>query len=125
MTKILFIDDNPSLQKVMVLALKKAGYEVMAADDGKKGLALCHEHKPDLVIADLIMPDMDGVEMISELKKQSLDVKIIAISGGGEEGSGEEYLESAEMVLDVQHTIAKPFEPDQLLELVKEVLGNS
>jgi len=125
MPRILFIDDNVQLQKTVTTVLEKAGYDVIAADNGKRGLVLYRDRKPDLVITDLIMPDMDGVEMMSEMKKDSPDVKIIAISGGGDEGSGEEYLNSVQEVLNIKNikTIAKPFEPGQLLELVKQALG--
>ena len=122
MAKILVIDDNEALRKMVARMLQGAGHEVVSAGDGKRGIALFEEQSPDLVITDILMPDMDGVETVTSLRRITPDVKIILMSGGGEAGSGREYLESTDAVLDVPHVIAKPFEQADLLNMVNEVL---
>jgi DNA-binding response OmpR family regulator len=65
------------------MMLRHQGHEVREADSGISGLRSFHENIPDLVITDIIMPDMEGVETISEIKKLRADMRIIAMSGGG------------------------------------------
>jgi len=66
---ILLVEDEPTLQKTLSLALTQEGYEVKSALDGEIGLRLAREVKPDIVLLDLILPKMDGFEVLDELKK--------------------------------------------------------
>jgi len=68
MKKILFIEDEPTLQKAIGLFLKEDGYEVIQALDGEQGLNLARKEDPDLILLDLIMPKKDGFEVLKELK---------------------------------------------------------
>ncbi len=67
--KILFIEDEPNLQRVLSRAFEKEGYAVTQAYDGERGLALAHDAKPDLILLDLILPKKDGFTVLTELKK--------------------------------------------------------
>lgn len=69
MSKILFIEDEPALQKTLGLALTKGGYDVKTAFDGQSGFDLAKEFKPDLVLLDLILPKKDGFSVLESLKK--------------------------------------------------------
>jgi YesN/AraC family two-component response regulator len=83
MANILIIDDDQQILNMLSQILKRAGYGVVEALDGKQGLKLYRENPTDLIITDIIMPEKEGLETIMELQRDFPDVKIIAISGGG------------------------------------------
>jgi DNA-binding response OmpR family regulator len=117
--KILVIEDEPDILKVMVFRLKKAGYDVTSAITGKEALGLMREKKPDLMLVDYRLPDMDGLEICrcvradEALKKTP--IIIISASGGGD-------LSSAIKAAAVDEYIIKPFNPEELLEKIKKYL---
>ena len=83
MARILIIDDDPSFLTMLRHMLESKGYEVISATDGNMGIRMYKEKGADLVITDIIMPEKEGMETISDLCEENPDVKIIAISGGG------------------------------------------
>jgi DNA-binding response OmpR family regulator len=121
--RIVVIDDEEALRRMLRLALERAGYEVVEARDGNEGLRLCHLAPPDLLITDLLMPDKEGLETIMDLRRDFPQVKIIAVSGGGHSG-GLNFLAIARR-LGAQRTLAKPFQLPELLATVKELLQES
>ena len=72
MATIVLIEDETALQRTLAAALKDAGHTVVTASDGAAGLALAREHKPDAVILDLILPKMDGFDVLREMKKDNI-----------------------------------------------------
>ena len=122
MARILLIDDNYMLRESLTMLLAEAGHEVDTAENGRLALQLFRSQSFDLVITDIVMPEMDGLEFIQEVKQFCPQVKIIAISGGGR-CSPQDYLEIAG-VLGVSATIAKPFANKDLLAMVEEVLSS-
>lgn len=78
MKVVLLIEDEPTLQKTLGTALTQEGYDVKSATDGETGLHLARETKPDIILLDLILPKMDGFEVLEELKK-SADTKDIPV----------------------------------------------
>ncbi len=98
--------------------LTKAGYEVILATDGEDGLIKFREHHPRLVITDIIMPGMDGSEVIVEIMGESPGTRFIAMSAGGELGP-DVALAVAESINI--HTVAKPFDPKAILKAVKSL----
>ena len=82
MKTILLIEDEPTLQKTLSLALTQEGYEVKSALDGEIGLRLARESRPDLILLDLILPKLDGFEVLDELKKDDAtkDVPVIVLT---------------------------------------------
>ena len=122
MARILIIEDDSRLREVLTEMLEREGYEVITAGNGKEGLELYNELPVDMVITDILMPEKDGVETISDLKRNFQDVKIIAISGGGLV-SGADYLESVRSMLNIRHVFSKPFSTGELLLAVKELIG--
>lgn len=120
MSRILLIDDDDSLRRALRLALEKSGFAVTAVGDGRAGLAAFEIQPVDLVITDLVMPNMEGVETIRALRKLAPHVPIIAISGGGR-GSADGYLNIAK-ILGAALTLEKPLEPADLCAAVTRLL---
>ncbi len=118
--RILLIDDESEIRKVFIQKLAGRGYEIIEACDGKEGLKLYHENRPDLVITDLVMPEKEGIETIIEIKREFPNVKIIAISGGGRNNPGA-YLHMAKN-LGAQRVFSKPIDWPELIKAVRELL---
>ena len=123
MPKILIIDDDDQMRAVIVAMLDRAGFEVLEAADGKQGLRLCENTAVDLVITDIIMPEMEGLEVIMGLKKKFPGMRIIAISGGARL-QPQDYLHLA-ATLGADRTFTKPFERQELLMAVNDLLGRT
>lgn len=121
MQKILIIDDEPAVRKLMRYLLEKENFEVIEASDGIQGVKSYKEHEPDLVITDLIMPEKEGLEIIQDIKKLKPDAKIIAISGGGVVDP-EMYLGLA-LKFGAAKTFAKPFDNQVLIKTIRSLLS--
>ncbi len=121
MASILVIDDDEQVRDVVCQMLKGAGYEVAQASDGKIGVNLYKNVPADLVITDILMPNEDGLEAITELKKDFPDVKIIAMSGGGRVVNSD-FLNIASS-FGAMKTLKKPFDKEELLSAVESVLA--
>ena len=114
MATILVIDDQESMRTLLRLTLEEVGHEVLEAANGRLGLALFQERSVDLVITDIAMPEMNGLELMLELTRTFINVKVIAISGCPE---GEFGLNKATL-LGARQTFQKPFEMQALLNAV-------
>jgi CheY-like chemotaxis protein len=122
MSHILVIDDDEFFRDVVVQMLQQDGHKTTEANDGAKAMALLQHARPDLIITDILMPHMDGVEFIMELAKQSNNIPLIAISGGRRSISSSFNLESAKL-LGVKVTLAKPFNQTALRAAIQEALA--
>ena len=120
MTKILLIEDDPMVRHALGRVLSQKGYEVLEAEDGQEGMDLFRRECPDLVITDIIMPNKDGLETIIEIRRDSPETKVVAISGGGYI-KGEDYLGVADR-LGAAKTLVKPFGSRVLLDTVGGLL---
>jgi CheY-like chemotaxis protein len=118
--RILVIDDEDLIREVVKEMLEAEGYVVSMAANGKEGLRLYQKELPDLIITDIFMPEMEGLETIRELQRDSPEVKIIAISGGGEKGMLS-FLTYAKR-FGALRTLEKPFAREELLTTVRELL---
>ncbi len=118
---ILVVDDEEQIRSTLKQMLESSGYEVMEAPDGNVALWLFKDKPSDLIITDLIMPEKEGIETIMELKRDYPGVKIIAISGGGT-GDPKDYLKLAKQI-GADSTLAKPFEKDELLKAIDDLLS--
>ena len=115
MARILVIDDDESIRVLLRTALELQGYDVVEAENGYEGLQCYQAGAIDLVITDILMPVMDGVEMITELQRDFPWVKIIAISGG------RRALEMAQTL--TSYVFEKPFALGKLLDTVRELVN--
>ena len=120
MKKILLIDDEEAVRRIVGEILKRGGYEVHCAEDGRSGLELVKHQSFDLLITDLLMPERDGLETIMALRRQHAPLKIMVISGCGQSLGGE-YMKIAEH-LGADLTLAKPFTGSELLTAVAKLL---
>jgi CheY-like chemotaxis protein len=107
MKKILVIDDDAAVCLTLEHLLAAAGYEVVSARDGEEGIRLFRTVQPDLVITDIIMPKMEGIEAILQIKREQPRARIIAMSGGGRIHNTD-FLKWAQ-ALGAQSVIAKPW----------------
>lgn len=121
MRKILIIDDDDQILSLLARSAELAGFAAVTAMDGREGQKLLEKQAFDLVITDLIMPEKEGMETITFIKKKFPAIKIIAISGGGRIGP-ETYLPAA-LELGADRAFAKPFSVDELLNAVRQLLG--
>jgi DNA-binding response OmpR family regulator len=121
MAKILVLDDEASIVLMIKKMLEKAGHEVDMALNGKDGMILFEQNKPDLLITDIIMPEKEGLETIFELRQKYPDLKIIAISGGGRI-SPEGYLPGAKL-LGADMVFQKPLDQKEFLQAVATLLN--
>lgn len=115
---ILLIDDEEQVRILFQVTLEEAGYRVLTAENGKHGLRLLERQEVDVILVDILMPDMDGLDLIALLRKTRPAIKIIAISGGS---GGGDYLDAAKG-LGAHATLNKPFSPQALLEAVASQL---
>jgi DNA-binding NtrC family response regulator len=111
--KILVIDDDHLVRYALSKILSSAGYEVVSAPDGRRGMAALREEHPEVVITDIIMPEQEGIDTIIQIRRERPGVKIIAISGGGRIRNID-FLGMAQS-LGANEVLAKPFEVDELL----------
>lgn len=121
MQKILVIEDDSAVRLSLQMMLEDGGYTVKVAENGEVGIDLFREDPTDLVITDLFMPQKEGIETISELRRDYPGVKIIAISGGGQHIPGGFLIFASK--LGAVHTFQKPIDNNELLEVVKSVLS--
>jgi CheY-like chemotaxis protein len=117
--RVLVVDDDENICRVVQRMLSAAGYEVDVAKNGQEALTKLSPDV-DVVLSDVLMPEMDGIEMLVRLRKEAPDAKIISMSGGGIQDK-EHVLEIAER-LGAARTLSKPFSREDLLGAVEGVL---
>jgi len=115
-TKILVVEDEPSIAEVVTLYLQRAGYQVQAAADGKKAMSVLEKEIPDLVVLDLMLPEVDGLSLTRWLRERS-DVPIIMLTARREEI---DRITGLEMGAD--DYVVKPFSPQELVSRVRAVM---
>ena len=116
---ILIVDDDPHIREVVSFALEKAGMKVVEAADGAEGLSTYEKLKSDLIVLDINMPEMDGLDVCKEIRKTS-EVPILFLSSRDEEIDRVIGLE-----LGADDYITKPFSPRELVARVKAILKRS
>ncbi len=120
MSRILVVDDDALVREAVVLALRDAKHTVLEAGDGQQALDILGRESVDLVISDILMPEIDGIGLILAIRKQHPSLRVLCISGGDRAGFMD-YLPMAAK-LGAHMVLAKPFTPKQLLAAVGGVL---
>jgi len=115
---VLIVDDDPALRTYVRASLEGEGYSVREAGSAKEGLAALEEQPPDLILLDVLMPKVDGGEMLRLVQERHGvgAIPVIMFSGGVEEGGAEAVSRGA------QAFVGKPFDPEQLIESTKQLL---
>ncbi len=116
MKRILIVDDNLMMRKLIRNIFTNEDYDIVEAENGIEGLDIARRHEIDLVITDIIMPVMEGLELIMHLKRDFPEIKIIAISGGKPY-----YLYMAKK-LGIEGIFTKPLNLQQFLGAVKKLV---
>ena len=117
MAKILIIDDDEALREILCVFLNNQGHEMFTAVDGVDGVRCFFQCQPDIVITDIVMPNKDGIGVITELRRFNPNVCIIAMSGDSRVLSAGLLLRTAKS-LGTRHSLVKPFLLDELLKLI-------
>jgi CheY-like chemotaxis protein len=119
--KILVIDDEPDILKVTSIRLKKLGYNVLTAVNGKQGLDTIRREKPDLVLLDLVMPSMNGAEVCEQIKNDKVlkHIPIILFTASGSAAVTDEKIKK----FGADDYIIKPFEPEEFRGKVENILA--
>jgi DNA-binding response OmpR family regulator len=115
--KILSIEDTTSFRRLIRMTLEFEGFEVMEAEGGQRGLELAKAQAPDLILLDLMMPDINGLDVCRELKQDSrlCKIPIVVLSSSDDSDEIEKCLQ-----LGAQDYLLKPFRPALLLEIVRK-----
>jgi two-component system chemotaxis response regulator CheY len=129
MNDVLIIDDEEDIRDALRRVLERAGYRVRGAEDGAEGLKQMQQRPADVIITDIIMPKLNGVETIAEMRQQFPNARIIAISGGGNFGvtdyqpnaiTTSAYLAAADQA-GAHIILTKPFESADLLKAISQL----
>lgn len=117
---IMTVDDSASVRQMVAFTLKEAGYDVIEACDGKDALSKINMKDLNLIVTDLNMPNMDGIELIKNVR-QSAKYKFTPIIMLTTESQGEKKMEGKSA--GATGWIVKPFQPAQLISVIKKVIG--
>ena len=120
MARILIVDDEPQVLEILARILERHGHTVLKAADGETALRMYAGNPTDVVITDILMPEMDGLELLIRMRGAFPEARIIALSGGGFIGK-EEVLRDA-VRLGAVGVLEKPFSPEGCLEAVRRAL---
>ena len=107
--QVVLIDDEADIRDVMTMTLQDAGYQVFVAANGTEGLFLCEQHHPQIVITDIRMPGVDGIQVLETLKKSQPDIEVIVATAFGEMNLAIRALQ-----LDASDFITKPINDEAL-----------
>ncbi len=120
MATVLLVDDEVELRTGLTAFLRGCGYDVRIAADGREAIAALRESPVDVVVTDINMPDMDGIEIISALQEAASDIPVIAMSGGGL--LDKSFLLDSAQALGAVMALEKPFAPTELRDAIARVL---
>ncbi|MGH2773654.1 MAG: response regulator [Actinomycetota bacterium] len=118
--KVLLVEDNDSVRQLIHVLLEGEGYEIIEAADGVDGLAKAESDQPDLMILDLMMPDVDGERVLQQLQADpSLsEIPVLVVSGRYE------AIERLRQQIGEENIFPKPFEPTRLMDRIGDLIGH-
>ncbi|WP_425059709.1 response regulator [Sporomusa carbonis] len=117
---ILVIDDQPGIRRLLTEVLQDEGYRVITAANGYEGIQVAHDVKPNVILMDMKMPGMDGIEALKELKRQGQGDQVIMMTAYGELDMVNEAREAG-----MRDYITKPFDIMALCRIIEENIGSS
>ena len=120
--KILVVDDEPDMLELMMMVLTKKGYQAFGATNGADAIIVNAKENPDLIILDLRMLEMDGIETLRHIRKTDAKVRVIILSGLPDEADSPAAIKDM-ADLDVSERLCKQLDNDQVLHAVRDVLG--
>lgn len=120
LTKILVVDDESSIVTLLQFNIEKAGFDVVTAEDGKTGYELALAEKPDLIVLDLMLPEMDGIEVCKQLRQDKVETPILMLTAKDDELDKIIGLE-----LGADDYLTKPFSPREVVARIKAILRRS
>jgi DNA-binding NtrC family response regulator len=123
MAIVLVVDDEEALLKVLVRFLTGLGHKVISASNGADALPLLEDGGADVIITDMNLPEMDGIEILRAMSERGIKMPVIAMSGGG--AFDKSLLLGSAGLLGAVETLEKPFELDELRLTVERVLASS
>jgi two-component system alkaline phosphatase synthesis response regulator PhoP len=121
MPRILAVDDEPNIVRLIQVNLERHGYQVETANNGAQALAKIKANRPDLLVSDVMMPEMDGFELLANVRRDPslMDLPVIMLTAKAQDGDVlQGYKTGADMYL------TKPFNPQELLAFVKRILSS-
>ncbi len=122
MPRILAVDDEPNIVRLIQVNLERHGYQVETANNGAQALAKIKANRPDLLVSDVMMPEMDGFELLANVRRDPalMDLPVIMLTAKAQDKDVlEGYKTGADMYL------TKPFNPQELLSFVKRILSSN
>ncbi len=122
--RVLLVEDDPDLLSLLTAAFTREGYQTFSAPNGRMGVQMLQRLKPDLMVTDIVMPEMEGIGAILEARRSTPATRVIAISGGGQYGRSHNFLEWASE-LGADEVLAKPFRMSSLITAARVVLDRS
>ncbi len=122
MAHILVVDDEPLLRRAIALALERAGHSVVRCENGKRAVEYLKHDEADLLITDIMMPEMDGVETVRVVRPLKPELPILAMSDGLPDPA--DYLGLARF-FGATALIVKPFRPDEFVEIAERLLAEN
>lgn len=123
---VLLVEDNESLRGLLRCTMEEAGYRVLTAENGHQALEVAENTPFDVVVTDILMPVVDGLELIVELKAKKKSCRIIAMTGGGSilintiDNLNFRYAD----IFGTHHVLKKPFQPGELIEALETALSD-
>ncbi len=119
--KILIVDDEIHICKIVAIKLKNNGFEIITAEDGLQGYELAVSENPDLIISDFQMPQMTGIEMVEKLRQQdqTRDIPVIMLTARGFAIENQQKSN-----LNIAEFLSKPFSPKELLRTVEAIFAS-
>jgi len=118
MSKVLVIEDRPDVAELIEVVLEEEGFDVAVAYDGKSGLEKFREDRPDLVLLDLILPDIHGFDVFQQMQAIDAEVPIVMLTGQARLSDRRTGIE-----LGAEEYLVKPFASDELVKKVRDVLA--
>jgi len=123
---ILIVDDVVDIREELAHILEEQGYQIEQAENGADALDIFSSKRIDLLLTDILMPIMDGIELATATKTLVPELKVILISGGGaqtESGREYDYLRTGKLLTKPDHVLKKPFQAEELVTMVDSLFA--